>query len=54
MSAKKGWRGQLLAFSALEMHALMVMGLCGGATKSAGIRPRAGSSRSNATYDGIS
>ena len=40
--------------STLEMNRLMEVGLCGGAIESAWIRPRDGSSGSNATFDGIS
>ena len=40
--------------STLEMHRLIVAGLCGGAIESAHIRPREGSFGSNATFDGIS
>ena len=40
--------------SSLEMHDLMVMGLWGGVTESTRIRPRAGSSGSNAAFDGFS
>ena len=40
--------------STLEMHRLMEVGLCGGATESTRIRPREGSSTSKATFDGIS
>ena len=38
--------------STLEMHRFMEVGLCGGATQSARIRPREGSSGSTATFDG--
>ena len=40
--------------STLEIHRLIDIGLCGGATKSARIRPMEGSSGSMATFDGIS
>ena len=54
MSAKTSARASAGVLSTLEMHRLMVAALCGGATESARIRPREGSSGSTATFDGIS
>ena len=53
MSAKRlAWSNEVL--STLETHRLMEVGVCGGATESARIRPREGSSGSKDTFDGIS
>ena len=40
--------------STLEMHRIIEAGICGGVIESTRIRPREGSSGSNATFDGIS
>ena len=57
VSAKRSaWPGKANArfLSTLEMHRLIEAGLCGGAIESTRMRPRDGSSGSNATFDGIS
>ena len=54
MSAKRSAWASAGVSSTLEMHRLMEAALCGGATESAQIRPREGSSGSKATFDGIS
>ena len=54
MSVKRSAWANAGVFSTLEMHCLMDVGLCGGETKSARIRPREGSSGSKATFDGTS
>ena len=54
MSAKRSALASAEFFSTLEMHRLMEAGQCGGATESARMRPREGSSGSKATFDDIS
>ena len=53
VSANRSALASAGVFSTLEMHRLMEVGLCGGATESARIRPRHGSSGLMATFDGI-
>ena len=54
VSAKRSACHEKAGFpSTLEMHRLMEVGVCGGATESDRIRPREGSSGSMATFDGI-
>ena len=52
--AKRSASASAGMLSTLEMHRVIVTGLCGGATESALIRPREGSSGSKAAFDGIS
>ena len=52
--AKRSASASACMFSTLEMHRVMVTGLCGGATESALIRPREGSTGSKATFGSIS
>ena len=54
MSAKRSAWAIAGVSSTLEMHRLIEAALCGGGIESARIRPREGSSRSKATFDGIS